>query len=432
MHRTAGHLGYPIHRHTLDNGLRLVVSPDHAAPVVAVNLWYDVGSRDETPGRTGLAHLFEHVMFQGSAHVASGEHLAAIQAVGGTCNATTWFDRTNYFETVPVGALDLALWLEADRLGSLLDAVTDANLDNQRDVVKEEKRQRYDNVPYGDLMERLLPLALPAGHPYAHPTIGSMSDLDDTTLADAHAFFRAWYAPNNAVLSLVGDVDPDDAFERVQRYFGDLTRRPVPPRTVPAPLAPLAGIPRARVVAPVPASAVHAAWRLPARGTRVADACDIALEVLGGSQTSRLYRRLVRDDALASAAGAGSLLLSLGSLGYAHARALDGVDLTRVEAALADEVGRLADEGPTPEEVERVHVQFERAWLSQCSHLDARADLFSSLATLDDDPDRVNRRVAEYTSVGIDEVADAARTHLRADQRAVLSYERGPFDGEHR
>ncbi|MEZ5202716.1 MAG: pitrilysin family protein, partial [Micropruina glycogenica] len=184
---------YPLHQATLDNGLRVIVNPDPSVPVVAVNLWYDVGSRDERPGRTGLAHLFEHLMFEGSANVTSGEHLATVQSVGGSANATTWFDRTNYFETVPTGALDLALWLEADRLASL--QVTQHNLDNQRDVVMEEKRQRYDNVPYGDVMLHLVQLTFPADHPYGHPTIGSMDDLAAATLDDAKAFFATHYAP---------------------------------------------------------------------------------------------------------------------------------------------------------------------------------------------------------------------------------------------
>ena len=166
-------LGYPIVEHTLANGLRVISSPDHLAPSVAINIWYDVGSRDEEQGRTGFAHLFEHVMFQGSAHVASGQHIALLQAAGAVVNATTWFDRTNYFETLPTGGLDLALWLEADRMGTLLDALTQENLDTQREVVKEEKRQRYDNVPYGDVMELLNELTFPSDHPYGHTTIGS-------------------------------------------------------------------------------------------------------------------------------------------------------------------------------------------------------------------------------------------------------------------
>jgi zinc protease len=197
---------YPIVEHRLGNGLRVIASPDHGAPSVAVNLWYDVGSRDEEPGRTGFAHLFEHIMFQGSAHVPSGQHIGLLQAAGASVNATTWFDRTNYFETLPTGGLDLALWLEADRLGTLLDALTQESLDNQREVVKEERRQRYDNVPYGDAMELLNALTFPPDHPYGHTTIGSMDDLNAATLADVQSFFRTHYRPSNAVLSVVGGV----------------------------------------------------------------------------------------------------------------------------------------------------------------------------------------------------------------------------------
>ena len=196
-------IAYPIVERTLPNGLRVIVSEDHAVPNVAVNLWVGVGSRHESPGRTGLAHLFEHLMFQGSRNVQSGEHFSALMDEGARLNATTWFDRTNYFETVPRGAMDLALWMEADRHGHLLDAVTQENLDNQLDVVKEEKRQRYDNVPYGNALIEMYAAVFPKGHPYHHPTIGSMDDLDAASLADVHAFYRRFYGPNNTVLTLV-------------------------------------------------------------------------------------------------------------------------------------------------------------------------------------------------------------------------------------
>ena len=222
-----------------------------------VNIWYDVGSRDEEQGRTGFAHLFEHVMFQGSAHVASGQHIALMQAAGAVVNATTWFDRTNYFETLPTGGLDLALWLEADRMATLLDALTQENLDNQREVVKEEKRQRYDNVPYGDVMELLTSLTFPTDHPYGHTTIGSMEDLDAATLDDVHDFFRRHYLPNNAVLSIVGDVEPEDAFERAGVYFGHLIPGPKPGKPDASPLAELSELPRAEASGNVPAEAVY-------------------------------------------------------------------------------------------------------------------------------------------------------------------------------
>ncbi|MGI5951992.1 MAG: M16 family metallopeptidase, partial [Brooklawnia sp.] len=198
-------LHYAVDDSRLDNGLRVLVNPDPQAPGVAVNLWYRVGSADEPEGATGFAHLFEHLMFAGSANVASGEHLATVQAVGGSANATTSFDRTNYFETLGPEALELALWLEADRMASL--NVDQVNLDTQREVVKEEKRQRYDNVPYGDMLELLLQLNFPAGHPYDHPAIGSMADLDAATLADVQQFYQRWYQPSGAVLTLSGPIE---------------------------------------------------------------------------------------------------------------------------------------------------------------------------------------------------------------------------------
>ena len=428
---TAVPLGYPIHEHTLENGLRVVVSPDHAVPFVAVNLWYDVGSRDEQPGRTGLAHLFEHVMFQGSEHVASGEHFNTLQASGATGNATTWFDRTNYFEAVPTGVLDLALWLEADRMANLLPALTQENLDTQREVVKEEKRQRYDNQPYGDTIDHLLALAFPPEHPYGHTVIGSMADLDAASLEDAHAFFTTWYAPGNAVLTLVGDVSAKDGLAKARRYFGKLPSRGVPSRSRVSPLPPHSGVPRRVTTAPVPADMVYLQWRTPARGSRVADAVDIALTVLGGSETSRLYRRLVRDDATCSAAGASGIPLAWGnSLGMAFARVLDGADPAAVEEALGDEAARLSEDGPSAAELQRAHIQFEREWLGECARLESRADLFSAHATLYDSPARVNERIVEYTSISADEVRAAARSWLRPDQRAVLEYRRGPMGPE--
>ncbi|MVA76115.1 peptidase M16 [Auraticoccus sp. F435] len=402
----------PISEHTLANGLRLVVSPDHAVPSVTVNLWYDVGSRHEQPGRSGFAHLFEHVMFQGSTHVARSQHIALVQGCGGTANATTWFDRTNYFETVPVGALELALWLEADRLGGLLDALTQASLDNQREVVKEEKRQRYDNVPYGDVLQRVVELTFPADHPYGHTTIGSMDDLDAASLDDVREFFRAHYLPSNAVLSVVGDVGVERATELVEREFGPLTDRVRPDVPDPAPLPPLTGSPRDEVRAAVPSDAVHLSWRLPALDQDEFDALDVALGVLGDGQSARLHRRLVRTE-LAEAAGASSLgLIGGNSIGIVSGRARDGVPVERVESTLLAEVARLGAEGPTEEEVDRVVAQFERSWLQSLSRIDSRADQLSRAATLLDDPARVNERITEVRAVTPEQVRDAAARWL--------------------
>ena len=382
-------LGYPIVQHTLDNGLRVISSPDHVAPSVAVNIWYDVGSRDEEQGRTGFAHLFEHVMFQGSAHVASGQHIALLQAAGASVNATTWFDRTNYFETLPTGGLDLALWLEADRLATLLDALTQENLDNQREVVKEEKRQRYDNVPYGDVMELLNTLTFPPDHPYGHTTIGSMEDLDAATLDDVHGFFRPHYLPNNAVLSIVGDVEPEDAFA---------TR----PTSTSATLPP-ASSPETRHIR-------AAARRCPGRnavrdlgqgagrrdllrlaaaraGHQDFDALDLASSVLGHGQTSRLHKQLVRgtehaESTCASSDGPDRWQL----LRLRYARARDGVPPEQLEQEMAELIEQLLTDGPTEQELRRAKAQFERHWLHELARVDSRADALGEYATLHGDP----------------------------------------------
>ncbi|HEY5822635.1 MAG TPA: pitrilysin family protein [Propionibacteriaceae bacterium] len=415
--------GYPIVQRTLANGLRVIASPDHGAPSVAVNLWYDVGSRDEEPGRTGFAHLFEHVMFQGSAHVESGQHIALLQSAGGSVNATTWFDRTNYFETLPSGGLDLALWLEADRLSSLLDALTQENLDNQREVVKEEKRQRYDNVPYGDVMQRLNGLTFPPDHPYGHTTIGSMDDLNAATLEDVHAFFRRHYMVNNAVLSIVGDVTAEDAFARAETYFGHLQPGDKPAKPSAPPLPPLTGTDREEASGKVPAEAVHLAWRLPARDTREFDALDLATGVLGHGQTSRLHKHLVRGAEIAEGASSSTVgLIGGNSFGFASARARDGVSVERLEEALRAEVDRLTTEPPTELELRRAKAQYERQWLHELARVDSRADALGEFATLQDDPNLINTRIDEINAVSTDDVVAAVAGWFRSDQCSTLVY----------
>ena len=416
-------LAYPIVQRTLANGLRVIASPDRSTPTVAVNLWYDVGSRDEEPGRTGFAHLFEHLMFQGSTHVPSGQHIGLLQAAGASVNATTWFDRTNYFETLPSGGLDLALWLEADRLNGLLDTMTQESLDNQREVVKEEKRQRYDNVPYGDVMERLIALTFPGEHPYGHTTIGSMDDLNAATLEDVQTFFRTYYMPSNAVLSIVGDIEAEEAFAKAETYFGGLSSGPKPAKTVADPLPPLSGDERDDASADVPADAVYLAWRLPARGTRAFDAVDLAFSVLGHGQTSRLHKGLVRGAELAEGSGATTLGLIGGtSYGFAYGRARDGVAVERIEEALVAEVDRLAGEPLTERELRRAQAQYERHWLHELARVDSRADAFGEHATLHRDPALVNTRIAEVNALTLDDVAEAVGSVFRSDQRATLTY----------
>jgi zinc protease len=416
-------LGYPIVQHTLGNGLRVISSPDHIAPSVAINIWYDVGSRDEEEGRTGFAHLFEHVMFQGSAHVASGQHIALLQAAGAVVNATTWFDRTNYFETLPTGGLDLALWLEADRMGTLLDALTQQNLDNQREVVKEEKRQRYDNVPYGDVQELLDTLTFPPDHPYGHITIGSMEDLDAATLDDVHSFFRRHYVPNNAILSIVGDVDPEDAFERAEIYFGHLAPGDKPPKPQAQPLEPLSGAPRTETSGKVPADAVYFSWRLPARGGRDFDALDLAFSILGHGQTSRLHKQLVRGIEHAESTGASAMgLIGGNSFGFSFARARDGVSPEQLEQEMAELIDGLRTGGPTEDELRRAKAQFERHWLHELARVDSRADALGEYATLHGDPNLINSRIADITAIDEGDMQSAVQQWLPPNRRATLLY----------
>lgn len=420
---TADVLDYPITERVLDNGLRVVVSPDHAAPSVAVNLWYDVGSRHEQPGRTGFAHLFEHVMFQGSANVASGQHIALMQSAGAAVNATTWFDRTNYFEALPTGGLDLALWLEADRMGTLLSALTQENLDTQREVVKEEKRQRYDNVPYGDVMERLIALTFPEDHPYGHTTIGSMDDLNAATLEDVQDFFRQHYLPNNAVLSIVGDVEPSVGFDKAEAYFGPIPRGAEPPDPPEDALPPIADQPRAETSADVPADAVYCTWRLPARGTVAYDAADLAFTVLGHGQTSRLHKSLVRHQEIAEGSSASTMgLIGGNSFGFVLARARDGVAPEQIEESLIAEVDRIGTDGPSEMELRRAKAQFERHWLQELARVDSRADEIGAHATLHDDPTMINNRIAEIEAIDESTVADAVREWFRPELRATLTY----------
>ena len=423
-------LDYPVHERTLPNGLRVVVSPDPSVPNVTVNIWVGVGSRHESPGRTGFAHLFEHLMFQGSRNVRSGEHFEALMSQGGRLNATTWFDRTNYFETVPKGALELALWLEADRHGHLLDAVTQANLDNQRDVVKEEKRQRYDNQPYGNALIDVYAATFPEGHPYHHPTIGSMEDLDAASLEDVHEFFRRHYAPDNTVLTLCGDVTPEDGFALVERYFGAIEPREETRRGPVEPLAPLTAPVRVDRREEVPNDRLHVAFRLPVDETPEFDAVSLALDALGGLASSRLVRRLVRKEQKALGVHATSWGFVDGvSLGFFVLDVADEADTEEVESVLVEELERFALEGPTEAEMDAALAQAERAWLSMLASQEERADALSHYASLHGDPGLVNTHLDRLRAVTPEEVREAASVWLRPESRAVVAY-RGDVETE--
>jgi zinc protease len=418
---------YPLSEHRLDNGLRVIVSEDHLAPVVAVNVWYNVGSRHEVPGRTGFAHLFEHLMFQGSANVKRGEHFSIVNAAGGTLNGTTWCDRTNYFETVPSHHLATALWLEADRMGGLLDALDQPNLDNQRDVVKNEKRQSRDNQPYGSWLEQLHETCYPPGHPYHHSTIGSMADLDAASLEDARTFYATWYAPNNAVLSIVGDIDTAEALALANRYFGGIAPKdsfPTPPSTaIPARLG---GEVRVTVTDRVPVPRVFIGYRTAPFGTAEFTAMQVATTVLGAGRGSRLYKALVLDRQLLQPSDEPIIdswpFIGGASLTIADLPAREGVDIEVLEAAYHAEVVRLAQGGVTTAEVERANALIASQWLHHLASVDGRADTFSQYATLLGDPGLVNEALPAWQAVTADEVVAVTAEVLTESNRAVITF----------
>lgn len=410
-----GAVRYPLESRTLDNGLRVVVSPTPGLGVVAINLWYDVGSRHEEPHRQGFAHLFEHLMFQGSRHVKAGDHFALLQGHGASLNATTSFDRTNYFESMPAGALDLGLWLEADRMAYLDDVLTQENFRNQVDVVAQERSQRMDNVPYGTVFEKILPLVFDADHPYGHLPIGNMQHLAEATLDEVSAFHARYYMPSNAVLSIVGDVEADDAFARAEKYFGHIDAGHPPRRVIPPTLQPVDGHRRLDLAEDVPAPAIWFAARLPLDAPTARDlaAAVLATSILGEGETSRLHRRLVRKDQIALSAGFGvNTLIAGNSLGAASVRAIPGQDLDEVEAAFREVLQGFADDGPTEQELSIARAQAERDWLDEMGTAAGRADAISGCALLFDDPDAVNDRLPMLASITGDEVQSAARRWL--------------------
>jgi zinc protease len=414
----------PFSEERLPNGLRLVMAVDHLAPVVAVNIWYNVGSKHETPGKTGFAHLFEHVMFQGSRNVAKAEHIALVQAAGGTMNGTTWLDRTNYFETMPSHHLELALWLEADRMGTLLEALSQENLDNQREVVKNEKRWSYDNRPYGSWNEKLQAHVYPPEHPYHHPTIGSMVDLDAASVEDVSTFFRTWYAPNNAVLAIVGDFDPAEARAWTERYFGVIPANPSIPKLGDLSLPPtLGGEIREIVPDRVPLPRVYFGFRSPPFGDTRFDALELAGHILAGGKSSRLHRRLVRDERIAQDV----VVFSLGFIGGASitagwATVRPGVDVARVEAAYLDELDRLAREAPSDDEMARARALIETEELGALQRVEERADRLAMFATLFDDADLINRQLERYLAVTAEQIREVAAAVFQPSNRVVLTY----------
>ncbi len=346
----------PFQKFVLPNGLTLIVHEDHKAPIVAVNIWYHVGSKNEHAGKTGFAHLFEHLMFGGSEHF-KGRYLDAMERIGATdLNGTTSEDRTNYFESVPVSALDYTLWMESDRMGYMVNAIDQKTLDLQRGVVQNEKRQG-ENQPYNLAEELMQEDTYPSGHPYSWSVIGSMEDLNAASLDDVKTWFKTWYGPSNAVLVVAGDIDPQTVRQKVEKYFGEIPSGP-PVKHQQAWVAKMTGTHRAQMPDRVPQSRVYKVWNIPEYGSADGDYLDMASDIFSNGRTSRLYKRLVYDDQIATDAAAYMNPREIGGQFIMQATARPGVDLARVEKALDEELARFLAEGPTAQEVARVRTQY--------------------------------------------------------------------------
>src|SRR5687767_3461305 len=342
----------PYTKFVLSNGLTLIVHEDHKAPVVAVNIWYHVGSKDERPGRTGFAHLFEHLMFNGSENYKD-DWFKVMEAAGATkLNGTTWYDRTNYFQNVPTSALDMTLWMESDRMGHLLGAIDQKVLDEQRGVVQNEKRQRQ-NQPYGKASEFITQSTYPHGHPYSWETIGSMEDLNAASLEDVKEWFRTWYGAANAVLVIAGDITAAEAKQKVEQYFGDIPAGPVVKRQQDW-IAKMSGTRRAMMQDVVPQARIYKVWNIPGYRHRDFTLMDITADLLATGKNSRLYKRLVYTDRSATAVNAFVGPFEIASQLTLVATVKPGVDPAKVEQALDEEVRRFLAQGPTASELDGI------------------------------------------------------------------------------
>jgi zinc protease len=347
----------PYERFVLDNGLTVIVHEDHKAPIVAINTWYHVGSKNEKPGKTGFAHLFEHLMFGGSEH-APGRYIDGMERIGATdLNGTTNPDRTNYFENVPTSAVDFTLWLESDRMGHLLGALDQKTLDLQRGVVQNEKRQG-ENQPYGVTRQLLAQNTYPSGHPYSWTTIGDMADLDAASMSDVKDWFRTYYGPSNVVIVLAGDIDLKTAREKVTKYFGDIPAGP-PVTHQEVWIAKMTGTHRQIVQDRVPQARIYKVWNIPEYGSADADYLDLVTDCLSAGKSSRLYKRLVYQDQIATDAVGTVDLREIGSQFQIRATARPGQDIAKVEKALDEELTRFIKNGPTPEEMQRIKTQYQ-------------------------------------------------------------------------
>ena len=418
-------LEIPCEQFVLDNGLTVVVHEDHKAPIVALNVWYHVGSKNEKPGKTGFAHLFEHLMFGGSEHLP-GSYIEAMERIGATdLNGTTNEDRTNYFENVPVSALDYALFAESDRMGHFYNTISQEVLDLQRGVVKNEKQQG-DNQPYSIVEDLMVNSTYPAEHPYAHTVIGSMQDLDSATIDDVREWFKTYYTPSNAVLVLAGDITPSQAREKVTRYFGEI--EPGPPvahqRTW---IAKMRGEHRETVQDRVPQARIYRAWNVPGHGTAAADYLRFAGSVLSSGKTSRLYKRLVYDDQIATQVAAHMDEREIGGQFVLVATAKQGVDLQKVEKALDEEMAHFLEKGPTERELQRIKAQSYASFVRGVERIGGfggKSDILATSVTYDGLPDAYKERLTRLEKLTSLDLRDTAREWL---SDGVYTLEVEPF-----
>ena len=404
-----------LEEHRLDNGLRVILHEDHAAPLVTTHVMYHVGSKNERKGRTGFAHLFEHLLFQGSENVPREGHFKYIQDAGGTLNGTTWFDRTNYFETVPSNDLDLGLWLESDRMGFFKPGITSEKLENQREVVKNERRQSYENRPYGLAFETVLDEAYPEGHPYRHPTIGYMEDIDAARLEDVHDFFDLYYGPNNATLVLAGDLDPADALDRVNRWFGNIPPRPVPdPPVVPSPLG--RGERRRVLRDRVQVPRIYLMFHSPSFNDTGFEATDVLTFLLADGKSSRLEQALVYEQQVAADVSAFTWPIENVGMCFVVATARPGVEAEALETAVLEVLDDVVAGGVTDDELEGGLNRARRSLVGQLNAFGDRADAIAHAAVLRGDPEYVNESFGIYAGLDRQDIESAAREILRRDR----------------
>jgi zinc protease len=414
-------MNIPFVHQKLKNGLDVIVHEDRNCPIVAVNVWYHVGSKNEQPGRTGFAHLFEHLMFEGSEHHDAG-YFRPLQEVGGVLNGSTNADRTNYWEVVPSNALELALWMESDRMGYLLPALTDAKFENQRNVVLNERRQNYENRPYGLAGMSVVASLYPPEHPYHWMTIGAADDIRAARLDDVRAFFQTYYRPRNASLALAGDIDSDRALALATAYFGDLDAGPEPP-PIEARVPPLSGEIRLVLEDRIELPRLYLAWHSPALFADDDAELDLVADVLAGGKTSRLYRSLVYEQRLATEVAASQGSRELGSFFQIVATAAPGRTLAEVEQAVARELALFHEAGPSRDELERCLAQAESHFLHRLQTVGGfggKSDQLNAYNVYLGTPDYFEQDLARYRS------ADAARLQRAAARwlgggRVVLS-----------